>query len=144
MPGQVANSSVTSAVKIRVKRLRAKSIVLEPVNVVKERRGADSIVVVAAVVKDEGVCSNGHVLCTGGVEQRRGNANCGIGISSVEDQRSSADTGVVAAAGDRIQRIPAKACVSGTGGEVREGIGPFCRGESGIASIRWRTDSLGV
>ncbi len=82
------------------KRDIPKSVVAGSVDVVKERKGADGIVKRAAVVIDERVNPNGRVPCAGGVEQHRCSADCGIGISRVEDQRSSANTGVEAAVAD--------------------------------------------
>ena len=88
------DGSVTKAVSIGKKGASAKSVVSVSVKVVKERPAADSIVVRSAVVIDKRGISNGRVLCAGGVEQHRCSANGGIGITRVEDERSSANTGV--------------------------------------------------
>src|SRR4030095_12847494 len=50
--------------------------------IVRKRKGADSNVVFAAAVEGESVDSNGRVVITAQVEEHRGSANRGIGISS--------------------------------------------------------------
>jgi hypothetical protein len=68
--------------------------------IVRERKGADSSVVFGTAVEGESVSSHGRVVIAAEVEDHRCSANCGVGIGSVEDQRSSADTGVEAAVSD--------------------------------------------
>ena len=112
------------------KRVIAKSVVGVSVGVVKQRKGTESIVEVcvqagAEPVIDKGVGSVGAVLCAVDVEQERRSASGRIGIRSIEDQRSAAKPGVVAAGGILKERIPAKCCVSSAGGEVKKCFAPF-------------------
>ena|SRR5437899_1480225 len=95
-------------------------------------------------VMDEGVGSNGRVLRAAGVEQKRCRANRGIGITRVEDQRSSANTGVEAAGGDAKHRKRTKCCVPNARSESLKGVVPRRRGEVGIAPGGWRADCLRV
>src|SRR5947207_15921882 len=120
----------------------AKSVVGESVNVIIERKGADSIVEGAAVVKDERVSSTGHIQRAAGVEQQRSGANCGIGIPRVEHKRSSANTGIVAASRKAFERKPTKCCIESAGGAAKKGVLPFCGVAPGIAAVRRRLDRL--
>ena len=67
-------------------------------HVVKKRKGAESIVAVAAYVVGKRPVSAGRIVRAVAVEQHRSSANCGIGNrrGSGEGQRSSANTGVEA------------------------------------------------
>src|SRR6266511_695915 len=60
----------------------------------------------------------------------------------VENQRSGADSGVVVAFGVRKQRIPPRCRVGHTRREVFKSVGPFCRGKTRIAAIRWWKNRL--
>src|SRR5438874_13367060 len=119
-----------------------KTVVAGSVDVVKESKGANSVVVRAAVVIDERVGSNGSVECASGVEQQRCSANCGIGIRGVEDQRPSTNTGVEVVRRSGKERIPTNSCVSSAGRKESEGVAPFRCREPGIAPVRWRADRL--
>jgi hypothetical protein len=66
----------------------------------EERAVADCVVVAALCVAKQGGRANGRVACAGSVEQQRYCANCGIVITRVEEQRSSANTGVEVAVAD--------------------------------------------
>ncbi len=96
----------------------------------------------AAIVMDEGVSSNGRVLRAAGVEQKRCRANRGIGITRVEDQRSSANTGVEAAGGDAKHRKRTKCCVPNARSESLKGVVPRSSGEVGVAPGGRRHDAL--
>ena len=85
---------------------------------------------------DERVGSIGAVLCAGAVEQKRRSARCCIGIRSVEDQRSAAKSGVIAAGGIDKERIPTSCGVSSAGSEVEKRMAPFRYREPGIAPVR--------
>jgi len=65
-------------------------------------------VTATGIVKHKRVGSNGGVGRAGGVEQQRCRANCGIGIRGVENQRSTAHSGVEAALHSAEKRIPTK------------------------------------
>src|SRR5436190_5861160 len=84
--------------------------------------------------------SNGRVECPGGVKQKRCRAHCGIGIPSVEDQRSGANTGVEVVGATEKERIPTNSCVSSAGREESEGVAPFRCREPGIAPVRRRSN----
>ena len=62
--------------------------------VVRERKRADSRVVGAGAVMHHRVCADGGVLRACGIEQKRCSASGRIGIPIVENQGSSANTGV--------------------------------------------------
>jgi len=101
----ITNGGVGIAISVELERLSANCRVVAgkagPSRViVRERKGADSSVVFAAAVEGESANSNGRVVIAAEVEDHRCSANCGIGISSVEGQRSSAKTGVEAGATD--------------------------------------------
>jgi hypothetical protein len=66
----------------------------------EEHTIADCVVVAAFCVAKQGGRANGRIACAGSVEQQRYCANCGIVITRVEEQRSSANTGVEAAVAD--------------------------------------------
>src|SRR5204862_291201 len=106
-----AQGSVVAAVTVRERVISIRRVA-GSVDVVKERKGANSVVVRAAVVIDERVGSNGSVECASGVEQQRCSANCGIGIRGVEDQRPSTNTGVEVVRRSGKERIPTNSCVS--------------------------------
>ena len=96
-PSHFAYGNVIASADVGSERFPTDGRVGAAGGIVHERKVTSGSVGVTAVVKDERVGSNGGVLCAGGVEQKRCRAHCGIGISSVEDQRSSANTGVEAA-----------------------------------------------
>src|SRR5215468_1770937 len=87
------------------------------VGIVLERKETDGRVAATAAVIDERIGSNGRVLVATSIEQKRCRANCGIGISVIDYQRSSADTGVVAAARIRREGIPTKSRIASASGE---------------------------
>ena len=66
----------------------------------EEHTIADRVVVAAFCVAKQGGRANGRVAYAGSVEQQRYCANCRIVITRVEEQRSSANTGVEVAGAD--------------------------------------------
>src|SRR5437763_6334623 len=83
----------------------------------------------------------------------RGSAaiDCGRAIQVPERQSTfhrrataapRAATGIEAACCVAKERKPTNCCVRRAGGEAKKCLLPFCRGEVGIATLRWRTDSL--
>jgi hypothetical protein len=142
MRRDITNRGVFSTGNVREKRAVAKCVVAESVSVITERRATDSIVEEATVVMDEGRSSNRGVVRATGVEQQRCGAQCGIGISRVEDQRSSANTGIEVGSGVQKERAPTNSRVSGIGREGIKSVAPFCCRESGITPVRRRVDRL--
>ena len=61
-------------------------------------------------------------------------------ISDVEKESSRTDSGVVAPVSVAPQRIPPNGGVPYAGGEVEQGVLPFCRVERGVASV-WGWDN---
>jgi hypothetical protein len=82
-----------------------------------------------------------------------GNTACGSGalfnnigarglVTHVEKQCARTNRGVVAAVGVAKERKPSRSCVRDAGGEVLKGIASFRRVETGITSVRRRTNRL--
>jgi hypothetical protein len=71
----------------------------------------------------------------GGVKQKRGSAKGRILVCDVEQKRPRSGSGVEAAFCVAKERKPTNCCVRRAGGETKEGIGPFCCIEPGIATI---------
>jgi hypothetical protein len=63
-------------------------------------------------------------------------------IPVVEQQRSSANTGVKAGSGVAKERKLTNCCVRNAGSETKKSVLPFCRSEVGIAAIRWRNNCV--
>src|SRR5207253_3182681 len=116
LQSRITERSILVAVTVQ-EGVGAMSVVAGPADVVKERKGADCVIVRATVVKDKRVGSNSYVLRAAGVEQHGYSADCGIGIRGVEDQRASANSGVETAVGIAKERVPTKARISSAGGE---------------------------
>jgi hypothetical protein len=102
----------------------------------------EGIVGNAGSVAGEHIDPSSCVETASGVAQECRNANGRILIPVVEQQRSSANTGVKAGSGVAKERKPTNCCVRSAGGEVFKRIGPFCRSEVGIAAIRRRDNCL--
>src|SRR5262249_4341089 len=81
-------------------------------SVVKERECSNGIVFSSDIIANECVSSNRHVRSAGGVEQKRCCPHCRVGVSVVERQRSTANTGIEGAGDIRKQRTPTKCCIS--------------------------------
>src|SRR5262249_59116468 len=84
----VTNGGVCNSVNIEEKRVVAKSVVTVSVTVIKERSGADTVVVPAKweavcqrAIKQERVITHGSVAASGKVTIERGIANGGGWIS---------------------------------------------------------------
>ena len=112
------------------------------VSVGLQRERAYGRIAVTVVIIDQGGCSQGTVFYARGVEQKRCGAHCRIGICIVGDQRSGANAGVEIGGASSKQRIPTKSCISSPAGEVTQRVAPFRRRETGIATIRRRTECL--
>jgi len=125
-----------------LKREVAHRSVVAPVSVGLQRERAHSRIIGAVVVVDQGGCSKGAVPCARGVEQKSCGAHCRIGICVVGDQRSGANAGVETAGASPKQCIPTKSCVSSPGSEMTQCAAPFRCRETGIATVRRRTDRL--
>src|SRR5207249_8210131 len=59
-------------------------------------------------------------------------------ICIVEDQRSTADSGVETAGGIRKERTPTEPCISSASSEKTKRVAPFGRREIGVARVRCR------
>src|SRR4029079_9511085 len=90
----ITNSGIGTACRIGFESICANRCVALAGCVVIERECSVSSVGITGAVKGKGGGSNGSILCTDGVEQKRRSAQCGIGIPVVKDQRSGADTGI--------------------------------------------------
>ena len=110
--------------------------------VAEECLKARSRIIIPAVVEDQRVCSVRGVLGAGGVKQKRRSPSGRIRVSIVENQRSSAKSGVEAAGSIQKQRAPAKSGVSGAAGERIERLTSFRGREVWITPVRRRSDSL--
>jgi len=86
----ITDGRVAAGGKITIERSITNGGVWIAISVELERLDTNGGVRTGVIVMDECVSSNGHVLCAGSIEQQRCSANSGIGISSVEDQRSRA------------------------------------------------------
>src|ERR1051326_1375927 len=117
---QITYGSVSRAMNVFKERVVTNSVVVVSVSVVKQRKGAETIVEVCTcdviAVIDQRVSSVGPVLGAAAVEQKRRGTTRRIGISEVEDQRSATKTGVETAGGIGSERIPANCCVSSARG----------------------------
>ena len=88
--------------------------------------------------------SSGRVVRAGGVEQKRCSTGGRIVVSGVEVKRSSAKSSIETAGGvGKERKVTNRGIVAASGG-TSKCVLPFCRIASGIATIRWRADSLGV
>ncbi len=134
-----AHSSKVIASAI-LKRPAAHCRVVASVSVGLQRERAHSGIVGTVVVIDQGGCSKGAVPRARGVKQKSCGAHCGIGIGIIEHQRSGANAGVVIAGASPKQRIPTKSCICSTAGEVTQRVASFRRRETGIATVRRRTE----
>src|SRR4029450_5921870 len=81
--------------------------------------------------------TDGCIVGAGFVEKKRHSTHRRVVVSGVECERPRADAGVEVGGARREERKPTNCCVSSAGGEAFEGVGPFRRGEVGIAAI-WR------
>lgn len=87
-------------------------------------------------IASERIDASGRVVVTGGIEQKRRSTGGRIGIPVVENQRSSAKSGIEVASRIQKERAPTDACVSSTGREGIERSASFRGREPRIAPIR--------
>ena len=136
-----AEGSIVIASAILKRRAAHRSVVAS-VSIGLQRERAHSGIVGTVVVIDHGGCSKGAVPCARGVEQKSCGAHCRVGICIVEYQRSGANAGVETAGASPKQRIPTKSCICSPAGEVTKRVASFRRRETGIATVRRRTECL--
>src|SRR5262249_22516056 len=91
-------------------------------DMVRKCERAVGCVLVGAVVMHERGSSNGRVFSAGGVKQKRCCTQCGIRVRIVEDERSSANTGIEVAATIRKERTPPQPCVCCAGSEYAKRV----------------------
>jgi hypothetical protein len=88
--------------------------------VIKERKGAESIVVRAAVVMEERFSSNGRVHCSGGISVEGSKTSGRVGVGGVAIERSITVGGVVTADCVVGERISASGTIEKPAGVARE------------------------
>ena len=123
-------------------RINTNGCVVDTSSLIKERLKAGGRVVAAVGVVQEGKRSIGRVVEPSDVEEKRGSAGGRILVCSVEHKRGSAKCRVEVACSKALERKPANCRVPLPGGETKEGLLPFGRVESGIASVRWWDNCL--